>query len=74
MECVGHTQKRLDTRLRNLVKSRKGTANPIYGKNKLTETVIDSMRKYYGIAICNNRNDLYSMKKVSEVFYFCVLK
>ena len=35
LECVGHTQKRLGTRLRNLVKSRKGTTNPIHRKKKI---------------------------------------
>ena len=35
LECIGHVQKRLGTRLRNMVKSCKGTKNPISGKGKL---------------------------------------
>lgn len=40
LECVGHTQKRMGTRLRNLVKSHKGTATPLSGRKKID-------RKYY---------------------------
>ena len=44
LECVGHTQKRMGTRLRNLVKSYKGTKTPLHGRNKLTDSVINSMQ------------------------------
>lgn len=72
LECVGHTQKRLGIRLHHLVKSRKGTTNPIYGKNKLTETIINSMQNYYSLAIPNNRNDLYGMKKtIVAILFYC---
>ena len=72
LECVGHTQKRLGIRLHHLVKSRKGTTNPIYGKNKLTETIINSMQNYYSLAIPNNRNDLYNMKKtIVAILFYC---
>ena len=72
LECVGHTQKRLGTRLPNLVKSRKGTANPIHSKNKFTETIINSIQNYYCLAIRNNRNDLYGMKKaVGAILFHC---
>ena len=73
LECVGHTQKRLDIRLHHLVKSRKGTTNPIYGKNKLTETIINSMQNYYySLAIPNNRNDVYGMKKtIAAILFYC---
>ena len=63
LECVAHTQKRLGTRLRNLVKSGKGTTNPIHGKNKLTETIINILQNYYVLAIHNNKNDLYDIKE-----------
>ena len=72
MEYVRHTQKQLITRLRNLVKSRKGTTNPIHAKNKLTETTVNSMENYNGLAICNNRNDLYRMKKaIGAILFHC---
>ena len=38
LERVWHTQKRLGTRLPNLLKSRKGTTNPFHSKNKLKRT------------------------------------
>jgi hypothetical protein len=69
LECVGHVQKRLGTRLRNLVKAHKGTKTPLSGKGKLTEKVINSMQNYYGMAIRSNvgkidkGKKLYQMKK-----------
>ena len=65
LECVGHVQKRLGTRLRNMVKRHKGTSTPLSGKGKLTEKNINSMQNYYGIAIRGNKNDLYAMKKAA---------
>ena len=70
LERVWNTQKRLSTRLRNFVKSRKSTTNLIHSKNKLTETMINNMQNYYGLAIPNNRNYLYGMKKAVEVILF----
>ena len=63
LECVGHVQKRLGTRLRNLVKAHKGTKTPLSDRGKLTEKCINSMQNYYGLAIRSNTGDLYSMKK-----------
>ena len=63
VECVGHVQKRLGTRLRNKVKEYKGTTTPLSGKGKLTEKVINS-ENFYGITIRQNSGKLYEMKKV----------
>ena len=72
LECIGHVQKRLGTRLRNLVKSYKGTKTPIGGRGKLTESIINSMQNYYGLAIRNNTTSLYAMKKaVGSVLNHC---
>ena len=65
LECVGHVQKRLGTRLRNKIKSYKGTKTPLSGRGKLTDKVINSMQNYYGIAIRDNKNELYAMKNKS---------
>ena len=54
LECVGHVQKRVGTRLRNLKKTIKGLA----GKGKLTNVTIDRLQNYYGIAVRQNVNDL----------------
>ena len=63
LECVGHVQKRLGTRLKNIVKAHNGTKKPLSGKGCLTETIINSMQNVYGIAIRKNKGQLYSMKK-----------
>ncbi|XP_057293982.1 uncharacterized protein LOC130622537 [Hydractinia symbiolongicarpus] len=72
LECVGHVQKRLGTRLRNLVKAHKGTDTPLAGKGKLTEKTINSMQNYYGNAIRSNTDNLYGMKKAvyAILFYY----
>ena len=71
LECVGHVQKRLSTRLRNLVKKYKGTKMPISGKGKLTEKLINSIQNFYGMAIRSNKGYLYEMKKA--VYAFCAV-
>ena len=70
LECIGHVQKRVGTRLRNLVKSHKGTKTPLAGKGKLTNKCIDSMQNYYGLAIRNNIGNLYAMKKAISAILF----
>ena len=59
LECVGHVQKRVGSRLRNLKKTIKGLG----GKGKLTNVTIDRLQNYYGIAVRQNVNDLEGMKK-----------
>jgi hypothetical protein len=72
LECVAHVQKRMGTRLQNLVKSYKGTLTPLGGKNKLTENVINSMQNYYGLAIRSNTNNIYAMKKaIWAILFHC---
>lgn len=58
-ECIGHVQKRMETRLRNLKKDTKGLS----GKGKLTGKVIDELALYYGLAIKRNSNSVQNMKK-----------
>ena len=65
LECIGHVQKRLRTRLCNCLESYKGTNQPISGKGKLTEKVINSMQNYYGMAIRNNVDDIHNMRKAT---------
>jgi hypothetical protein len=68
LECVGHVQKRMGGRLRKLRKDLKGQklsdGLKIGGKKgRLTDSVIDSLQNYYGLAIRRNKNDLEKMKK-----------
>ncbi|XP_058810026.1 uncharacterized protein LOC131675170 [Phymastichus coffea] len=59
-ECIGHVQKRMSSRLRALVKSKKGLG----GRGKLTGNLIDELSKYYGLAICRNaHSSVDNMKK-----------
>ena len=58
LECVAHVQKRVGCRLRNLKKNVKGFS----GKGKLTNTMIDQLQNYYGMAIRQNKNDLKNMQ------------
>ncbi|GBM59478.1 hypothetical protein AVEN_131048-1 [Araneus ventricosus] len=48
--CIGHVQKRVGTRLRKLKTSNKALG----GKGKLTDTFINKLQNYYGIAIRDN--------------------
>jgi hypothetical protein len=57
-ECVGHVQKGVGTALRKLKKENKG----IGGKGKLTDSLIDKLQNYYGIAIRSNSGDLSGMR------------
>ena len=57
----------MGNRLRNLRKSLKGQllndGKKISGKGRLTDKVINKMQNYYGLAIRQNINQLYAMKK-----------
>jgi len=70
LECIGHVQKRLGTRLLNLVKTHKGTKTPLSGRGKLTEKCMNSMQNYYGLAIRRNTSNLYAMKKAVYAILF----
>lgn len=68
MECIGHIQKRVGTRLRNLKTKCKGLS----GKGKLTDTFIDRLQNYYGIAIRANVGNLKSMQQnVIAALFHC---
>ena len=72
LECVGHVQKRLGTRLRNIVKAHKGTSTPLSGRGKLTDNIINSMQNFYGMAIRKNSGQLYPMKKaIGAILFHC---
>ncbi|GFV23617.1 uncharacterized protein TNCV_275031 [Trichonephila clavipes] len=46
-ECIGHVQKRVGARLRKLKSKNKNLS----GKGKLTDSFIDRLQNYYGIAV-----------------------
>lgn len=61
LECVGHVQKRVGTRLRKLKKEKK-----IGGAGKLTEAIIDTLQNYFGFAIRQNAGNLNAMLQNTE--------
>ena len=68
LECIGHVQKRVGTRLRKLKQNVKG----IGGKGKLTNAVIDRLQNYYGLAIRQNGGFMEEMKKAIHASLFHV--
>ena len=58
-ECVGHVQKKVGTALRKLKREKKGMG----GKGKLTNSMMDRLQNYYGIAIRDNVGNMKAMKK-----------
>ncbi|GFT63904.1 uncharacterized protein TNCV_4401991 [Trichonephila clavipes] len=67
IECVGHVQKRMGTRLRKLklVYSKKKLydGKTIGGKGRLTDSLIDKLAHYYGNAIRCNSTSVKEMRK-----------
>jgi hypothetical protein len=79
LECIGHVNKRIGTRLRTLVQENKKTTKPFGGKGKLTNKAINSITNYYGIAIRHNikinttaKEKVYAMKKwIAAILHHC---
>lgn len=76
LECVGHVQKRMGTRLRTLKqKSKKeklSDGKPLCGKNRLTNAAIQKLQTFYGLAIRRNTHSLADMTKSVWATYFHV--
>lgn len=79
LECVGHIQKRIGTRLRNRRKE-KHNGMKLTGHGKLTEVAVNAMQNYFGMAIrqtsalksLNDKEKVYQMKKnIRAVLYHC---
>lgn len=74
LECVGHIQKRLGSRMRSMKKRMKGTklddGLSLGGKGRLTDQRIDSLQFYYGKAIRDNTKDAQAMKKAVWATFF----
>ncbi|GFT89819.1 uncharacterized protein TNCV_1665681 [Trichonephila clavipes] len=67
-ECTGHVQKRVGSHLRKLKTKIKGLSV----KGKLTDTFIDRLQNYYGIAVRSNVGNLNDMQQnVIAALYHC---
>ncbi|GFT99422.1 uncharacterized protein TNCV_3238821 [Trichonephila clavipes] len=67
IECAGHVQKRMGTRLRKLIlvysKKKLSDGKTIGGKGRLTDSLIDKLAHYYGNAIRCNSTSVKEMRK-----------
>lgn len=74
LECVGHIQKRMGSRLRALSKKKKGQklsdGKGLRGKGRLTDATIDKLQNYNGLAIRRNCNNLTNMVSAVWSTYF----
>ena len=74
LECVGHIQKYLGSRLRNLKHTMKGPlvdGNTLVGKGRLTDKVINKLQNYFGIVIRQSTgNTVYQLKKATRAVLF----
>ncbi|XP_011343325.1 uncharacterized protein LOC105282795 isoform X4 [Ooceraea biroi] len=66
-ECVGHVEKRIGTRLRNIKKEKLG------GRGKLTDGVIVKLTKNYGLAIRQNIDSVLNMRTaiMASLYHYC---
>ena len=66
-ECIGHVQKRMGTRCRNLRKTVKSTVlsdgKKIAGRGRLTDKAINTLQNHYGMAIRQNSDSSDNMKR-----------
>lgn len=74
LECLGHIQKRMGTRLRKLKTENKhvilSDGKGLGGKNRLSKAVIDQIQTYYGLAIRRNTHSVESMVKDIWALYY----
>ena len=66
----------MDTRLRNLRAEKVGLkladGKGISGKGRLTDSIVNLMQNYHGMAIRQNLDNVYSMKKsIIAILYHC---
>ncbi|GFU85425.1 uncharacterized protein TNCV_2387291 [Trichonephila clavipes] len=69
-ECIGHVQKRVGARLRKLKSKNKNLS----GKGKLTDSFIDRLQNYYGIAVRSSWKPIRSSAKCYCGFVSLLIK
>lgn len=74
LECIGHVEKRMGTRLRNLKAQHRKLSDgkTLGGKNRLTDTAIQKIQIYYGLAIKRNVESVSAMHQAVWALYFHV--
>ena len=78
LECVGHIQKRVSNRLRNLrntMKAPLADGKTLRGRVTLTDKIINKLQNYYGLALRKSTGKtVYQLKKLLELCHFIALK
>ena len=76
LECIGHVQKRVGSRLRMLKNTYKGRklsdGKGLAGKGRLTDAKIDVLQNYYGLAVRENLDDVAKMAKAIKATLYHV--
>lgn len=77
LECVGHVQKRMGTRIRSYIDKNKGKkladGKALSGKNRLTTKAIQKLQIFYGLAIRRNTHSVEAMRQAVWALYCHVL-
>ena len=68
-ECIGHVEKRMGSRLRNIRKEKK-----LAGKRKLTDKVVKKLTKYHGLSIQRNVNSVADMNREIMATYYHIFQ
>ena len=76
LECVGHIQKRLGSRMRKLKSTKKGPFSDrktLGGKGSLTNKMINKLQNYFGIAIrqCAGKTVFEIKRATRTVLFHC---
>ena len=77
LECIGHIQKRVGSRLRNLRVKWSGKklsdGKRLTGRHRLTDKVINTLQNYYGMAIRNSQGKTVHQMRVSvgAILFHC---
>lgn len=76
LECIGHVQKRVGSRLRKLKNANKGVklddGKGLAGRGRLTDGKVDVLQNYYGLAIRDNLDDVGKMAKAIKASLYHV--
>lgn len=76
LECIGHIQKRMGSRLRKLKSTKKAKLSDgksLSGKNRLTDLAIQKIQLFYGLAIRRNTASEKEMQKAVWATYYHIL-
>lgn len=74
LECIGHVEKRMGTRLLNMKSQKKELKDgkTLSGKNRLTAVAIKKLQKFYGLAIRRNCHSVAATREAIWAIYFHV--